>query len=251
MQLEARTANEGESIAWVKILENVIVTANADKIEKATRGEFHACLTRCLCLLLRPVTVSGKRMLRSCAHHRLRCAPETPDTLATQIGLLHIISRVLLRVAVNPAGRSVAVVELLRHASVVLRNFEPLLSWTDEANVWTPSDPTVVPDPPHRARGLFDIAGATGDVAGHAGHALRAWGETVAALWKAAMALGRPAVDVGTWGVLTCRLLLLRASPRSASQPRSRVSIEEWARRETLACLLDVEEEGGRAPKKI
>ncbi|KAF8519438.1 ribosome 60S biogenesis N-terminal-domain-containing protein [Gautieria morchelliformis] len=249
MQLEARTANEGESIAWVKILENIIVTANEDKVGKATRGEFYASLTRCLCLLLRGVAVSGKWMLRSCAHSRLRRAPETADTLATQIGLLHIISRVLLRVAASPAGRSVAVAGLLQHASHALRRFEPLLSWADEATAWTTSGHTVVPGPPHRARGLFDIADATADITGHTRHALRAWGETVATLWEAAMVLGRPAVDVGTWSILTCRLLLLRASPRAVAAPRSHVGLEEWARRETLACILDAEAEGAGSQK--
>ena len=53
------------------------------------------------------------------------------------------------------------------------------------------------------------------------------------------------AVDVGTWNILTCRLILLRASPWSCPQTANEVNIEEWARRETLTCLLqgDVAEE--------
>ncbi|KAF8519420.1 hypothetical protein JB92DRAFT_2000998 [Gautieria morchelliformis] len=96
------------------------------------------------------------------------------------------LSHVLLRVAVNPAGRSVHAVELLQHASHVLPSYEPLLSWTDEGNAWTASDHAIVPEPPHRARGLFDITDATNDITGHTRHALRPWGETVATLWKAA-----------------------------------------------------------------
>ena len=60
MQLETRIASDGECIAWVKILENIIITAGEHKTEKATRGEFQTSLTRCLHLLLRTITVSGK-----------------------------------------------------------------------------------------------------------------------------------------------------------------------------------------------
>lgn len=63
MQLEAGITNEEESIAWVKILENIIITANERTVEMATRGEFSASLARCLRLLLRTVTISGKRGL--------------------------------------------------------------------------------------------------------------------------------------------------------------------------------------------
>jgi nucleolar pre-ribosomal-associated protein 1 len=70
MQLETKIANEGEYIAWVKILENIIITANENRAEKATRGEFSGSLVRCLLLLLRAVTVSGKCGSQWIRYHR-------------------------------------------------------------------------------------------------------------------------------------------------------------------------------------
>ena len=151
----------------------------------------------------------------------------------------------MLRVATNPAGHTIVLAGLLNHASRVLRNFEPLLLWPGEAKGWKPCDPATIPVPPHRARGLFDITSRTDDDTSNTRHASSAWGDIVSTLWRVAMVLDSPSlpVEVGTWDILTCRLLLLRASPSFVSESRNDVNIEEWVRRETLTHLLQGEVE--------
>lgn len=164
-------------------------------------------------------------------------------SLATQIVLLLLIARVLLRVATKPLGHGTILADLLRHASHVLQTFEPLLLWTDEAQVWKFSDAPTVPAPPHGARRLFEITNLK-DTPSDTRYILRAWAENVTTLWRVAMTIDE-SIDVGSWNNLTCRLLLLRASPRFSSQSRYDIPIEEWARREALRCLLkgNIEEE--------
>lgn len=43
----------GETIAWLRILENIVVMADASKLERATGGEWFAILCRSLVCVLR------------------------------------------------------------------------------------------------------------------------------------------------------------------------------------------------------
>ena len=42
-----------ECVAWAKIVENILVVVDSEKIEKATRGQWKAGLLRCIEMLLR------------------------------------------------------------------------------------------------------------------------------------------------------------------------------------------------------
>jgi hypothetical protein len=156
-----------------------------------------------------------------------------------------LISRVALRVATKPLGHTTTLVAFLKLASHVLKSFEPLLTWPDEAEARTLSDVATIPAPPHRARGLFDTTNSKDDTMNDTRHTLHAWAETVTMLWRVAMLIEGPKlpVDVGIWHILTCRLLLLQALPWSCPQSAYEVDLKEWARRETLRCLLQAEAE--------
>ena len=60
MQLQAGIAHKTENVAWVKILENVLVSADQEKADKATHGEFTTTITRCLDIILKSIETPGK-----------------------------------------------------------------------------------------------------------------------------------------------------------------------------------------------
>jgi len=41
-----------ESVAWLKILQNIMAIVDPVKLETATNGEWRSTLSRCLCLLV-------------------------------------------------------------------------------------------------------------------------------------------------------------------------------------------------------
>jgi nucleolar pre-ribosomal-associated protein 1 len=51
MQLQT-TVKNGESIAWVRILENILTVVDPVKIGAATKGEWRKTVARCLMYLL-------------------------------------------------------------------------------------------------------------------------------------------------------------------------------------------------------
>jgi len=51
--------NTEDSLAWLKILENIIVTANTSKLERATNGQWRDTLCRCLSLVLQKCRGTG------------------------------------------------------------------------------------------------------------------------------------------------------------------------------------------------
>jgi nucleolar pre-ribosomal-associated protein 1 len=52
IEMELMDAANEERIAWVKILENILIVANHGKLESSTNGEWRSIYSRCLCLLL-------------------------------------------------------------------------------------------------------------------------------------------------------------------------------------------------------
>jgi hypothetical protein len=59
MQLKTKMADDGEYLAWTKILENLLITVDKDRANKATRGEYIVSIARCLQLILQSVDGSG------------------------------------------------------------------------------------------------------------------------------------------------------------------------------------------------
>lgn len=52
MEMQLVTLKCDESIAWAKIIENVLVIVDSEKVEKATGGEWKSAILRCLKYLL-------------------------------------------------------------------------------------------------------------------------------------------------------------------------------------------------------
>lgn len=58
MQVQLPQSTE-DSLAWLKILENILVTANTSKLERATNGQWRDTLCRCLSLILEKCKCKG------------------------------------------------------------------------------------------------------------------------------------------------------------------------------------------------
>lgn len=43
---------EDDGMAWLKVIENIIIVADGQKMEASTDGEWRACIARCLFLLI-------------------------------------------------------------------------------------------------------------------------------------------------------------------------------------------------------
>ncbi|KAF9233345.1 ribosome 60S biogenesis N-terminal-domain-containing protein [Melanogaster broomeanus] len=161
-----------ESIAWLRILENIVFLADASKLERAIGGEWCAIICRCLSSLL-----------------------QTKDK---DISILNQTSAVLLRLSLIPGERGRPLRTVLEHAVEYLRHLETSINL--HSRLAPKQDTETLANPPHRAQGLHEMP-ATSDP-------LRTWGGIVEALWRVSMSLE----DVTrVWEMLTRRLLKWRA----------------------------------------
>lgn len=48
MEVQLQTVKVDECTAWVKIVENILLVVDAQKMEQATKGEWRAGVVRCL-----------------------------------------------------------------------------------------------------------------------------------------------------------------------------------------------------------
>ena len=48
MEMQLQAITDDERVAWVKIIENILVVVDAQYIEQATKGEWQVGLVRCL-----------------------------------------------------------------------------------------------------------------------------------------------------------------------------------------------------------
>lgn len=67
MQLQLPRSNE-DALAWLKILENILITANTAKLQRATNGHWQDALCRCLSLILQNCSGMGLVSLHFEAH---------------------------------------------------------------------------------------------------------------------------------------------------------------------------------------
>jgi nucleolar pre-ribosomal-associated protein 1 len=58
MQVQLPRSNE-DALAWLKILENILITANTAKLQRATNGHWLDALCRCLLLILQNCSGMG------------------------------------------------------------------------------------------------------------------------------------------------------------------------------------------------
>ncbi|KAJ7250903.1 ribosome 60S biogenesis N-terminal-domain-containing protein [Mycena haematopus] len=180
MQLLVSTA---EAIAWIKILENILVVVDAQKMESSTAGEWRFVICRCLSFVLQSTSRSLK--------------PEV---------ILASAAPVIWRLAALPGPSAHALPELLDYSLDGLKLFEAHLDVprSRTRGLISGSVPCM---PPHGGEELHVM----GDYS-----PLLTWGRSVEYLWQASMTLpDRPPV----WDALTSRLLVWRSVVGEESSP--------------------------------
>ncbi|KAG0699762.1 hypothetical protein DFH29DRAFT_990668 [Suillus ampliporus] len=160
--------NTEDSLAWLKILENILVTANTVKLQRATNGQWRDALSRCLSLVLQNCSAPSLAILQQAACVTLR------SSLAPQTSTFHL-SRVLMA-AMN-----------------ILEQLESCIDFSETSSI---NGPAVPSKPPHHGHGLHIQPPITDP--------LHAWGGIVEDLWRASMALDEKFLK---WDALTNRLL--------------------------------------------
>jgi len=207
-----------ESMAWLRILENVVVVADASKLSRATGDQWCSTICRCLSSLLQ-----GKG-----AFHPLPSAFRPPVTrlVDKEMAILQQGAAVTLRLSLIPEtprhslhgvlSCAVAYLQHLEHAIHLCGHHRSLRQPVEYDN------PHPHALPPHRAQGLLDAPPPADP--------LQTWGEVVEVLWRVAMSLD----DDGThaWAMLTRRLLVWRALVGEEA-----CGVGEWARKEVVLAL--------------
>ncbi|KAI0751700.1 ribosome 60S biogenesis N-terminal-domain-containing protein [Daedaleopsis nitida] len=197
IEMQLPTMHGDESLAWARILENILAVVDASKIEAVTNGEWRTIAARCLHTIL---------------YHQT-C------TAAVSV----VVVSVLLRLCLLPGGPSSRIPALLTRS----------LRWLAqmEADVAIPTSGSYVPPFQtandldtrvvlHRSHNLYDLPPLP---------SIKQWGECVEALWRVTMTM----LDrTGEWDALTSRLLIWRAI---AGVEGSRMG--EWMREEVVQHL--------------
>ncbi|KAJ7109702.1 ribosome 60S biogenesis N-terminal-domain-containing protein [Mycena crocata] len=164
-----------EAIAWIKILENILLIVDSERMESSTGGEWRFVICRCFSLILQGISKSLK-----------------PEAIVISA------APVIMRLGMIPGPSPHALPELLSSCLKAVRLFE--------AHLDIPRSGTVVlrnaslPDrPPHSGQDLQVV----GDY-----DLLLMWGKTIEYLWQASMTLSEAPL---VWDALTCRLLVWRS----------------------------------------
>ncbi|EMD38681.1 hypothetical protein CERSUDRAFT_94218 [Gelatoporia subvermispora B] len=174
IEMQLRHAHSDESIAWIKILENVLTVVDAGKIEAATNGEWRYTLCRCISTLL--------------------------DTPAAPREITALAIQVLLRMSVLMPNSTQDLISLISQCLTRLR------AWEEELEV--PADGYLpqksmseakTSAAPHNSQGLFDLPPMD---------SVCAWGECIKSLWRVVMSMETRSPE---WDALTTRLLLWRS----------------------------------------
>ncbi|KAG2356040.1 ribosome 60S biogenesis N-terminal-domain-containing protein [Suillus spraguei] len=170
MQVQLSQSNE-DSLAWLKILENILITANTAKLQRATNGQWQDALCRCLSLVLQNCNAPSLAIIQQAARATLRLS------LASQTSTSH-----LSHVFMTAIG--------------ILEQLEPCIDFSKSSSA---NGPAISSKPPYHGHGLHIQPPVTDP--------LRAWGGIVEDLWQASMSLDEKFVK---WDALTCRLLQWR-----------------------------------------
>lgn len=209
MEIQLVMLKRDESIAWAKIIENVLVIVDSEKVEKATGGEWKSAILRCLKYLLQDCG--------TCTNNKPTLSVLT-SVLCADVTLLRLLSRIMCRIVdgavSNPAELSSALEVFV--ARLVLVE-EALGASIRDWSHGTRSDAL----PPHRSQGLHRL---------DFGDDLNSWGCIVEDLWRVSMSCDG---NGAAWGQLTSRLLVWRAIVGERGSP-----VGEWARKQTVSMLL-------------
>ncbi|KAI5997091.1 ribosome 60S biogenesis N-terminal-domain-containing protein [Pisolithus albus] len=194
IEIQLTCGHHGETMAWLRILENIAVIADNSKLQRAMGMEWFAVICRSLSHIVQ--------------------TSEDPDA-----GTLCRIAAVVLRLSLMEGATKHCLEPVLRHAVAYLKTLESRTQLRPPVRPGTTSfSAPELASPPHGAQGLHIIPTLT--------DAFGAWGAVVEALWRVSMALDD---RVPEWGILTSRLLIWRAS---AGDDGSRLG--EWVRKESV-----------------
>ncbi|KAJ6613338.1 ribosome 60S biogenesis N-terminal-domain-containing protein [Mycena sp. CBHHK59/15] len=186
-----------EALAWIKILENILLIADASKMESCTGGEWRFVVCRCLSLIL-----------ESTARRSSKPGP-----------VFALASPVILRLSLLPGPSPPGLPMLLNYSLQGLQLMENELEIPHSRMKISPSA-SVQDLPPHCGQDVQVI----GDQ-----DPLLMWGKSLEYLWQACMTLAKkPPV----WDALTSRLLIWRSVVGEED-----TDVGEWARKETLQNL--------------
>jgi nucleolar pre-ribosomal-associated protein 1 len=134
----------------------------------------------------------------------------------SDIGILHLVTRILLRLCLLPGERIPNIEELL---TKIVQIMPEMVGDDLQLDEETKMEPQI----PHTAFRLHEKESP---------NSARAWGETIEGLWRVSMTLDN---KIPAWDYLTARLLFWRSVQKEESL------IGEWARQEVVRALLDLE----------
>ncbi|KAK7040796.1 hypothetical protein VNI00_009702 [Paramarasmius palmivorus] len=210
--------HELECLAWIKVIENILVVADKQKMETITQGEWRTCMGRCLMAILDTIAASA--------------LAQTESAFVT----LHICTRVVLRLSLLDAESmtglktsTTCLYEVISKGVDFLRRWEGSISIDSDGG--NSMEDTVAASP-HSASQLFDVP----DVSREFAPSKRGqWVGCVENLWRACMVLNPTQADSArTWDALSCRLLVCRAYGGSRVQ---KDGVSEWVRTEVIRNL--------------
>ncbi|TFK33679.1 ribosome 60S biogenesis N-terminal-domain-containing protein [Crucibulum laeve] len=179
MQLRQSTK---EAVAWVKIMDNIMIAVEASKLELSTHGEWRAIICRCLSIILDKISDA--------------------DSLA----IFPLLAPTMLRLSSLSGTPIPGLSGLLEQSLVPLQSLEATVALPRLGEVVTFSKTVVVPITPHFSYGLHDPPVIEDPLA--------IWGSSVEMLWRVAMSVEEKS---DTWDALTSRVLVWRAVTGSAS----------------------------------
>ncbi|EGO30148.1 hypothetical protein SERLADRAFT_444262 [Serpula lacrymans var. lacrymans S7.9] len=197
IEMQLQVCKSKESLAWVKILENILVTVNASRLDTATNGEWRFVLSRCLLLVLQDAVFGS-----------------TLSAFASA-------ASVILRLSVLPGKSNPHLPSLITRAVYCLEKLETTITYDQDVDKTISRCRTRIPLPPYPARGFHDVP--------HVDDPLDIWGKAVETLWQASMSLDE---KTSAWDALTSRLLIWRSMVGEEISP-----VGEWARREVVCNL--------------
>ncbi|KAK0205877.1 ribosome 60S biogenesis N-terminal-domain-containing protein [Desarmillaria ectypa] len=161
---------EDESVAWLKIIENIICCSDTKKLETATSGQWRWIIGRCMSLLLN-------------------------DSSSVKLSVLSLAARVLLRLALLPGPLIPSSASLLNRTVYCLQETEKQIEWKPLG--MSKSAPTPLSSL-HTKLHLFNN---TSD------DPVREWGQAVELLWRVSMTFPN---KEPAWDLLSSRLLIWR-----------------------------------------
>lgn len=213
-----QSSTKAEGVEWIKILENIIIIVDANKIEASTNGEWRVIICRCLGYLI------DDKSCCKCLRDTLRA--DANVLIATTVQNFPHAVPIILRLS-SLAGPALSELPALLDLAVqCLEMFEQSIKVEDDSEIVRGNHSQGLPYPPHRS---LDIHQRWSNTMSSVSDVRNLASELLEMLWKASMSLTR---KCDAWDKLTPRLLLLNS--RRHRECSREVDVAEWARKEVV-----------------